>query len=236
MLRTMLCALALLAWGCADSDFSGAAGQRTSIDAHGGDASDAGDADDDDNDTNGNDGATGADGDEGDGKLQDDDGSAGGGIDSDNDSADGGDDDIMTAEDLAKLPGVEVVKVGVNFEDSGLQGDRDHNDAVLCFEGKFKVDYPKGDVVSTKKQTVVASTYSSAACQLAVRVEVVHSDGSKEDPIGFPANWGQQVTLNFKKGSKLEVYMTSVSGCHQGVEKNMHSNVDAKVEPDFCRQ
>jgi hypothetical protein len=230
VIRITLLLITMLVSACANSDFSGAAGNRSKADAGDDDEeqdTDAGEADGPDGgDTDGGPDSGESDSDEDSGKAE-------GGIDSDSDNAkEGG---ISVDEEIAKLPGVEVVKVGVNFEDMGLSGDRDHNDAVLCFDGHFKVDATPGNVVSIKEQVVTGRTFSSSGCKHNVKVEIVHKDGTKEAPITFASNSGQQVTMNFKKGSKLEVYMTATDGCSPGVEKNMHTNVDCKVEPDVCR-
>lgn len=241
-MRTMIMAAMLLA-SCNGSDFSSFDGQR-SIEENGGEDSDAGDTGDTSksgdgrkgSDTNGKGGGidSDGDGDSGNGGIDgDSDNGSEGDLGNDDDS--GNDDDVMTSDDLAKLPGVEVVQVGVNFEDLGLTGDRDYNDAVLCFGGKFKVDYATGNVVSLKNQVVTGRTSSIAGCKHTVRVEVVHANGDRETPISFPSNSFQQVEMNFKKGSKLEVFMITTSGCNTGVETDMHKPNDCKVEPDICR-
>jgi hypothetical protein len=139
---------------------------------------------------------------------------------------------IATDEGGINIPGVPVERVGVNFEDMGLQGDRDHNDAVLCFTGAFKVD--NTNVVSAKAQQVVGTTFSASGCDHTVRVEIIHSDGTKEAPISFDSSDQTPVTMNFRRGSKLEVYMTSRDGCNEGQEKNMHNPVDCVVAPNVC--
>ncbi len=130
------------------------------------------------------------------------------------------------------IPGVRVTKVGVNFEDVPVGGDADYNDAVMCFTGKFKVE--NSQVVSTADQTVIATTFSSSGCKHNVRAEVVHKDGSKEPPVTFDSRAPQPVTLQFKIGATLEVYMKPYDGCNEGFERNMHSAQDAQVKPDVC--
>lgn len=135
-------------------------------------------------------------------------------------------------EFVKKLAGVPVTKVGVNFEDVPGSGDNDYNDAVLCFTGKFKVD--SSNVVSIIEQTVTATTFSSSGCNHNVRAEVHHKDGTKETPQTFDSRAPTPVTLKFKVGSKLEVFMKPYSGCNPSVERNMHTAQDAKVQPDLC--
>ncbi len=88
-----------------------------------------------------------------------------------NGSGTGGKNDGKPEEaQIAKIPGLPVIRAGVNFEDSRA-GDADYNDAVLCFEGNFKVDGAL--VTSTSKQKVIASTYSHAGCNHTVKVVIV---------------------------------------------------------------
>lgn len=142
--------------------------------------------------------------------------------------------EIDENEIVARIPGVEVIRVGVNFEDLGFssKSDNDYNDAVLCFEGKFKVE--NTDVVSIKAQTVTGKTFSGSGCNHKVRVEIVHSDGSKEPDIEFDSRDTNPVQMQFKTGSKLEVYMTPYKGCNEGVVRNMHQSQHALVKPNVC--
>jgi hypothetical protein len=142
--------------------------------------------------------------------------------------------EIDENEIVAKIPGVEVIRVGVNFEDLGFssKSDNDYNDAVLCFEGKFKVE--NTDVVSIKAQTVTGKTFSGSGCNHKVRVEIIHSDGSKEPNIEFDSRDTNPVQMQFKTGSKLEVYMTPYKGCNEGVVRNMHQSQHAIVKPNVC--
>ncbi len=230
MLRPLLLALlgASLALGCSNSQFASggaAAGAKkpakktTSDNGPDGDDPESGTGTGTDTSTDGS----------GDTDLDDDGGSLD--VDDGNAKKDGG--DLGEEEDyIKKLPGVAVTKVGVNFEDIPVGGDADFNDAVMCFSGKFKVE--GSNVVSTAKQTVTASTFSSSGCKHNVRAEVVHKDGSKEPPVTFDSRAPAPVTLKFKVGSKLEVFMKPYDGCNEGRERNMHTAQDAQVKPDLC--
>lgn len=153
--------------------------------------------------------------------------------DTDTDQADAEEKRLKEEEDeIKKTPGVEVTKVGVNFEDVPVGGDGDYNDAVLCFQGKFKVD--NSNVVSVANQTVTGTTFSASGCNHNVTAEVIHKDGTKEAPVSYDSRATTPVTLKFKVGSKLEVYMTPYKGCNEGVRRNMHSPADARVQPNVC--
>jgi hypothetical protein len=143
--------------------------------------------------------------------------------------------DTDEASLIAKIPGVKVVRVGVNFEDLGFnsKSDNDYNDAVLCFEGNFKVE--NTDIVSIKSQTVSGTTFSSSGCNHKIKVEITHADGSKEPNLEYDSRAGAPVTMKFKTGSKMEVFMTPYKGCNEGVKRNMHDVKHAMVKPDVCK-
>ena len=141
---------------------------------------------------------------------------------------------VTDDELIQQLPGVEVTKVGVNFEDLGPSGDHDYNDAVLCFQGHFKVD--QSNIASIAAQTVVGSTFSHSGCNHTVRVEITHADGTKETPISFDSRAAQPVTMTFKVGSKMEVFMTPYKGCNEGLQHTMHEPDYARVQPNLCNQ
>jgi hypothetical protein len=142
--------------------------------------------------------------------------------------------DVDDTSLVAKIPGIKVVRVGVNFEDLGFSNgsDNDHNDAVLCFEGNFKVE--KTEIVSIRSQTVSGTTFSDSGCNHKIKVEISHSDGSKEPTLEFDSRAGNPVTMKFKTGSKMEVFMTPYKGCNEGVTRNMHDVKHAIVKPDVC--
>ncbi len=138
----------------------------------------------------------------------------------------------MGPVDPAQIAGTPVVRVGVNFEDLGSQGDRDYNDAVMCFEGQFKVDGTR--VVSIEAQRVIATTSSRSDCRHRVRVEIHHADGSTEVPVTFESRSGQQVPMEFRIGSRLEVFMQTYQGGCAKDEITMHQPDDCRVLLDRC--
>ncbi|MBK9032990.1 MAG: hypothetical protein IPL61_17250 [Myxococcales bacterium] len=131
-----------------------------------------------------------------------------------------------------QIAGTPVVRVGVNFEDQGAHGDRDYNDAVMCFQGRFKVDGTQ--VVSTERQEVIASTSSISACRHRVRVEIIHADGGHETPVEFASNSGARVAMHFEPGSRLEVSVQSLSGGCSSDVMSMHDQTAARVLLDQC--
>jgi hypothetical protein len=130
-----------------------------------------------------------------------------------------------------QIAGQPVVRVGINFEDL-RRGDADYNDAVLCFEGDFKV---RGtEIVSTEYQDVVAFTSSLSVCRHHVRVEVLNPDGTREPPILFDSRSGAQVPITFRPGSRLEVFMTPYEGDCGDEERSMHDAGSCQVLLDRC--
>lgn len=130
------------------------------------------------------------------------------------------------------IAGTPVVRVGINFEDAGPAGDHDYNDAVMCFQGAFKVDGTR--IVSTENQQVSATTWSHSDCHHNVRVEITHADGRREPPISFASNAGVQVPMRFEVGSRLEVFVQTYSGGCSRDEMNMHQPENAQVLLDRC--
>lgn len=128
------------------------------------------------------------------------------------------------------IDGVKVIRVGVNFED---YTDFDYNDAVLCFEGAFKVD--DTDVVSYKEQTVAATTFSASGCRHQVDVKILHADGTKSS-FSYRSNSGETLQLPFKIKSRLEVTMTTVEGSCSRTPVSMHDKQYAIVKPDVCNR
>ena len=94
-------------------------------------------------------------------------------------------------------------QLGVNFEDEGLQGDRDYNDAVLCFKGHFNVDGT--NVVSFLEQDVVGTTSSISGCNHTIQVQIINNDGTSEPLIQYDSKSTTPVNMHFKVGSRLEV-------------------------------
>lgn len=119
------------------------------------------------------------------------------------------------------------LKLGINFEDKGLLGDRDYNDDVLCFEGKFEVTKATGVIKSTVDQQVVGSINRNADCAQRITITIRHPDGTQQVIAREPLQRVlMQETLVFKAQSTLDV-----------VFQALNDKCDVKqhrvTEPDF---
>lgn len=130
--------------------------------------------------------------------------------------------------------GLEVVKVGINFEDLFDRGsnDKDFNDAVLCFSGNFLVN--GSTVTSLKDQSVIAQTSSHSSCKHTINVKITQASGAAPFTTSFPSTQGGTVPLTFHKGDVLEVGMTITTGNCSHTTVNMHNAAAALVKPDVC--
>lgn len=169
-----------------------------------------------------NDGDTNANGDQNTGAEGDD--------TSDEDLIDGKPGSEVLVEDGGSLviPGTKVQRVGLNFEDFT---DFDYNDAVMCFEGNFKIEGTS--VVSYENQQVTARTFSASGCQHRVDVVIVHADGTSE-AMSYLSRTGGPLTLPFRIKSKLEVTVTTIGGGCDRTPITMHNKQYALVKPDVC--
>ena len=109
------------------------------------------------------------------------------------------------------VPGVPVVRLGVNFEDIPTGGDLDYNDAVFCFSGKFAHD--NRSVVSLAPQYVSIAVTNRSGCDHLIYIAVVDPDGTRREVPIFRSR--SQPTFNafFKTGSILDVRMHVADGC-----------------------
>ena len=126
------------------------------------------------------------------------------------------------------IPGVKVQRVGLNFEDAA---DFDFNDAVMCFEGLFKIEGT--DVVSYKQQTVVAKTFSASGCDHRVDVRILHDDGTTE-MFSYRSDSGESLSLPFRIKSKLDVTVTTIQGGCDATPVSMHNAQYALVKANVC--
>lgn len=119
------------------------------------------------------------------------------------------------------------IKLGINFEDRGLRGDRDYNDDVLCFEGKFEVVKASGLITSLADQQVVGLIHRNADCRQRITVTIRHPDGTQNQIVREPL---QKVLitemLNFRAGSTLDVVF-------QALDKKCDLETHRVTEPDF---
>jgi hypothetical protein len=249
----LLLAFALVAAGCTSSDFGGGSSRITQkkpgsgngtaktdkddrVDSGLSEGDGDGDGDADGNGDSGNDGDS--DGGHGTDAVDSGDDAAEGGTDlgSDDGAADGR---ISIDEYVKSLSGVEAQKVGVNFEavyDGG--GDKDFNDAVLCFTASVKVDGSK--VRFLKTETIaVHFTKRFTSCTARMIGELYDRDDKKVDSFDFTTKDPEKdLSMKGTKGGRLEVTFVAVSSCDDGREgeawkRDMHA-VSAKVLPGVC--
>lgn len=129
----------------------------------------------------------------------------------------------------ATLPGVKVLKVGINMEDQRSPGsDADYNDIVMCFTGSFNIDGQ--NVISNAVQSVSVATSSISGCRHTVTANVKHADGSSEPALVFDSRDTAAKSLKFKVGSKLII--TAV-GCGSYTYDTV-SPAWTKMLPDQC--
>lgn len=145
------------------------------------------------------------------------------------DGDDGGDGDVLVEDGgTLEIPGTKVERVGINFEDLT---DFDFNDAVLCFEGNFKIEGT--NVVSYQAQNIKAKTFSASGCDHRIDVTVVHADGTKTS-FNYRSDSGEILQLPFNIKSRLEVTMTTIAGSCPKTPVTMHNPTYALVKADVC--
>jgi hypothetical protein len=126
---------------------------------------------------------------------------------------------IATPDDVKSIPvevvpGVPVVRLGVNFEDIPTGGDFDYNDAVFCFSGKFA--HSNQAVVSLEDQQVRINVTNRSGCDHWISIAVVDPDGTIRSLPQFRSRTQPVLDLRFYPGSKLDVKMLPADQCLQG--------------------
>lgn len=105
-----------------------------------------------------------------------------------------------------------TLKLGINFEDQGLKGDRDYNDDVMCFDGAFRVEKQLGRITSLRTQTIVARIGRNANCGQKIFITITHPDGTSQAIEREPQQQSiLQETLVFQEKSVLDVKFQSNS-------------------------
>jgi hypothetical protein len=130
------------------------------------------------------------------------------------------DDGVLTDDgtNVAEIPGVQVNRVGIGFED---WTDWDFNDIYVCFTGKFKVD--GRSIVSTEEQTIQATWGNISAKTHFMTIKIVDSQGQETYSQGFQGTRRKSpigtIPLTFKKGSKLHVMIAENSVQHTNPDR-----------------
>lgn len=200
-----------------ETDVAGVGGDGGSGDGDLGAEDGAGSADSFGSDEGGSDGLAGADGSQDAG-----DNNAGNG------NGTNGDETLVEDGGSLDIPGTKIQRVGINFEDFT---DFDFNDAVLCFEGNFKIEGT--NVVSYQTQTIAAKTFSASGCDHRIDVTILHADGT-EASFSYRSDSGQTLQLPFKVKSKLAVTMTTIAGSCPKTPVTMHHPTYALVKGGVC--
>ncbi|RYZ90606.1 MAG: hypothetical protein EOP04_03440 [Proteobacteria bacterium] len=139
-------------------------------------------------------------------------------------------------------PGVPVTKVGINFEDAyddRSNGNKDYNDAVLCFEGAFSVVEKEGKIVSAKTQEFKPFTYRGGACNTSLRIVIERAGKIISDHKEFPeykvySNQKSQ-SLKFEKGDVLKVELIpDPNPCADGKTRTLFDDKYVQVGLNTC--
>ena len=132
------------------------------------------------------------------------------------------------------VPGVSAIRVGVNFEDHPFTGDRDFNDAVLCFTGKVAVS--PGSVVSLEDQTIAGVVTKRSACDADMTIRIT-GPGSYSWVRSFRASDQPTYQMPFRAGSTLEVIFNPAAGCgdNNRTPVSMYNPQWAQILPNVCR-
>lgn len=134
---------------------------------------------------------------------------------------------------LQVFPGVPAVRVGVNFEDHPFTGDKDFNDAVLCFTGKVAVS--PGSVVSLEDQTIAGVVTKRSGCDADMTIRII---GPGDYSWIRQLRVSQQPTyqMPFKTGSRLEVIFNPDHRCGDNgrIPVSMYNPDWARIQANVC--
>ncbi len=131
-------------------------------------------------------------------------------------------------------------KVGFGFEDSeNLAGDRDFIDSILCFSGKFNINYATGKVVAISNQAVDLTIKRNSLIPQEITIERKTSGITTR--IYHRTNLGRSeldhATVQFQAGDELIVHFhVKYSWANHIVDINVTPpNRAILVEADKCR-
>jgi hypothetical protein len=133
-------------------------------------------------------------------------------------------------------PGQLAQKVGVNFEDHPFSGDKDFNDAVLCFTGAVYVN--GGSVVSAKDQVIEGVVTKISSCDADITISIEGPGDYRWTSGSFKSQTQPVFQMPFKAGSKLEVKYNPDAACGDNARTEVAmGNTDwAKVTAENCNQ
>ena len=133
-------------------------------------------------------------------------------------------------------PGQLAQKVGVNFEDHPFSGDKDFNDAVLCFKGAVYVN--GGSVVSAEDQVIEGIVTKISNCDADITISIEGPGDYQWTSGKFKSSRQPVFQMPFRAGSKLEVKYNPDASCGDNARTEVAmGNTDwAKVTADNCNQ
>lgn len=134
---------------------------------------------------------------------------------------------------LSVLEGTTVGKVGVNFDDHPFTGDRDFNDAVLCFTGSTAVS--AGSVISLIDQTITGRVTFRSACDADMIIKII-GPGDYSWQRAFRASTQPVYSMPFMAGSRLDVIYNPVTNCGDNARTpvSMYNRDWARILANVC--
>ena len=142
--------------------------------------------------------------------------------------------EIRQDEAVSIKPGDEVANLmlGVNYDDNG-GGDNDHNDAVVCLRGAFKINQSTGVITSLKDQGVDVATRKNADLNQTIEITGVDVMGGSRRIFKhlFLYNADYSDPLYFYKGEQVTISFTT-----QGNHEVQAPSAQVKFEKDHCRE
>ncbi len=135
--------------------------------------------------------------------------------------------------DTVKDPQIDQLtesKLGLNFEDGS---DSDHNDAVLCLRGKFRVDLAAGKIVSLIDQEIPVELTRNA--DQAQNVKIVSLDTGAQESVLAEVSLvnGETMTITIKLAADASL---SVIFSPAEAGEFVAPNNRIIMAPDECRQ
>ena len=96
------------------------------------------------------------------------------------------------------------IKLGVNYEDGS---DYDYNDAVICLNGKFKVNHSTGEITSAVDQWVYVDNRRNSDNEQTIGI--YGENGRQIFKHTYPHGGNYRDQLVFRKGEKVQIHFTT---------------------------
>ena len=135
---------------------------------------------------------------------------------------------------LSVPAGSPQLKVGVNFEDRPFTGDKDFNDAVLCFTGRVAV--APNVVTSLADQTIRGVVTRISKCDHHMVIRLTGPGAYSWTSNEFRTSSQPRFDIPFKAGSVLDVTFKPVAGCgdNNRVWVGMYNPQWSRLLPGQC--